>query len=227
MQKNNAKMTWDTRTLVFLALLIAMHIVLVRLVVIDLGSYRITIGSVCTIIAGLWFGPLAGGVSGLISDILGCILKGYAVNPFITVAAILWGVVPALMHPLVQGGRGRKTAMLSVSVVVTSILSTLLFTTAGLVILMGYHLFAILPGRIIQWAIMTPIYCVLTACCTSAPLRRWFGVPREEVKRARQEVHETYEIHNRFMLIPRKPNNRKRALRTFYCHELERKGAAQ
>ena len=89
MQKNNAKMTWDTRTLVFLALLIAMHIVLVRLVVIDLGSYRITIGSVCTIIAGLWFGPLAGGVSGLISDILGCILKGYAVNPFITVAAIL------------------------------------------------------------------------------------------------------------------------------------------
>ena len=62
MQKNNAKMTWDTRTLVFLALLVAMHIVLVRLVVIDLGSYRITVGSVCTIIAGLWFGPVAGGV---------------------------------------------------------------------------------------------------------------------------------------------------------------------
>ena len=170
MQKNNAKMTWDTRTLVFLALLIAMHIVLVRLVVIDLGSYRITIGSVCTIIAGLWFGPVAGGVSGLISDILGCILKGYAVNPFITVAAILWGVVPALMHPLVKGGKGRKTAMLCVSVVVTSVLSTLIFTTAGLVILMGYHLFAILPGRVVQWAIMTPIYCALTCMLYFSPL---------------------------------------------------------
>ena len=55
MQKNR-KMTWDTRTLVFLGLLIAMHIVLVRLVVIDLGSYRITVGSACTILAGLWFG---------------------------------------------------------------------------------------------------------------------------------------------------------------------------
>ena len=111
MQKNK-KMTWDTRTLVFLGLLVAMHIVLVRLVVIDLGSYRITIGSVCTILAGLWFGPVAGGVSGLISDVLGCILKGYAINPLITVAAILWGVIPALMRPLMTGSKVKKTGML-------------------------------------------------------------------------------------------------------------------
>lgn len=59
MQKNNSKMKWDTRTLVFQGLLIALHIVLARLVVIDLGSYRITIGSVCTVLTGLWFGPVA------------------------------------------------------------------------------------------------------------------------------------------------------------------------
>ena len=162
MQKNK-KMTWDTRTLVFLGLLVAMHIVLVRLVVIDLGSYRITIGSVCTILAGLWFGPVAGGVSGLISDVLGCILKGYAINPLITVAAILWGVIPALMRPLMTGSKVKKTGMLWLSVVVTSILATLVFTTAGLVLLLGYNFYAIMPGRIVQWAIMTPIYCVLTS----------------------------------------------------------------
>lgn len=72
MQKNS-KRTWDTRTIVFLGLLVALHIVLVRLVVIDLGAYRITVGSVCTILAGLWFGPVAGGVSGLISDLIGCV----------------------------------------------------------------------------------------------------------------------------------------------------------
>ena len=169
MQKNR-KMTWDTRTLVFLGLLIAMHIVLVRLVVIDLGSYRITIGSVCTILAGLWFGPVAGGVSGLISDLLGCILKGYAVNPLITVAAILWGVIPALMRPLLTGSKAKKTAVLSVSVVITSILSTLVFTTAGLVFIIGYNFYVIMPGRIIQWAIMTPIYCVLTWVLYFSPL---------------------------------------------------------
>lgn len=169
MQKNS-KMTWDTRTLVFLGLLVAMHIVLVRIVVIDLGSYRITIGSICTILAGLWFGPVAGGVSGLISDILGCILKGYAVNPLITVAAILWGVIPALMRPLMAGGKVRKTAMLCVSVVVTAILSTLVFTTAGLVLLLGYNFYAIMPGRVVQWALMTPIYCVLTCVLYFSPL---------------------------------------------------------
>ena len=169
MQKNK-KMTWDTRTLVFLGLLVAMHIVLVRLVVIDLGSYRINIGSVCTILAGLWFGPVAGGVSGLISDVLGCILKGYAINPLITVAAILWGVIPALMRPLMTGSKVKKTGMLWLSVVVTSILATLVFTTAGLVLLLGYNFYAIMPGRIVQWAIMTPIYCVLTSVLYYSPL---------------------------------------------------------
>lgn len=169
MQKNK-KVVWDTRTLVFLGLLIAMNIVLVRLVVIDLGSYRITIGSVCTILAGLWFGPVAGGISGFISDILGCLLKGYAVNPLITVSSVLWGVIPALMSRLVTGSRMRKTVMLSLSVAVTSVLSTLIFTTAGLVLILGYSLFAIMPGRIVQWAIMTPIYCLLTCILYFSPL---------------------------------------------------------
>lgn len=168
MQKNK-KSAWDTRTLVFLGLLVALHIVLVRLVVIDLGAYRITVGSVCTILAGLWFGPVAGGMSGLIADLLGCVLKGYAVNPLITLAAVLWGVIPALMRPWISGGKVRKTAVMCVAIAVTSILSTLVFTTAGLV-LIGNNFYAIIPGRVIQWALMTPIYCVLTCALYYSPL---------------------------------------------------------
>ena len=85
------KQTWNVKTLVFMALLIAMHLVLTRVLVIDLGAYRISVGSVTTILAGLWLGPVAGGVCGFCADIIGCFMKGYAVNPFITVAAILWG----------------------------------------------------------------------------------------------------------------------------------------
>lgn len=169
MQKNR-KMKWDTRTLVFLGLLIAMHIVLVRLVVIDLGSYRITVGSVCTILAGLWFGPAAGGVSGLIADVLGCTLKGFPVNPLITAAAVLWGVIPALMSPLLSGSKVKRGIMLSVSVAVTAVLSSLVFTTAGLVWMNGYNFYLIMPGRVIQWAIMTPVYCVLTCILYFSPL---------------------------------------------------------
>ena len=129
------KQTWNVKTLVFMALLIAMHLVLTRVLVIDLGAYRISVGSVCTILAGLWLGPVAGGVCGLCADIIGCFMKGYAVNPFITVAAILWGVLPALAKPLFANRKKTgKTVGICVSIVVTAVLSSLVLTTAGLVI---------------------------------------------------------------------------------------------
>lgn len=169
MQKNS-KRTWDTRTLVFMGLLVALHIVLTRLIVIELGSYRISVGSVCTILAGLWLGPVAGGICGLVSDLLGCILKGYAVNPLITLAAITWGVAAGGTRQFLSGGRVKKTVILCTGITLASVLSTLIFTTAGLVWLLGYNFYAIMPGRIVQWAIMTPIYCALTCMIYFSPL---------------------------------------------------------
>lgn len=168
--RKNEKMTWDTTTLVFIGLLVGMHIVLTRIVSIDLGFCRISVSSVCTILAGLWFGPIGGGVCGLLADLLGCLIKGYAVNPFITVAAVLWGVIPALFGRCGNGSRGKKIAVLSGSIVLTGILSSLVFNTTGMVLMMGYNLYAILPGRLIQWAAMTPIYCVLTCTLYFSPL---------------------------------------------------------
>lgn len=171
MPKNNEKLNWNTKTLVFMALMIAIHLVLTRVFVIELGAYRISVGSVSTILAGLWFGPLAGGICGLAADILGCFMKGYAINPLITIAAILWGVIPALFRPMFANKpRTQKLAFLSVSIVITAVLSSLVFTTAGLVLIMGYNFYAIIPGRLIQFCIMIPIYCVLTCILYVSPL---------------------------------------------------------
>ena len=49
MRKN--KQTWSVKTLVFLALLVAIQLVLSRVLVIDLGVYRITLGTVATVLA--------------------------------------------------------------------------------------------------------------------------------------------------------------------------------
>ena len=75
MQKNSTKSIWNVKNLVFMALLVAMQLVLTRVLVLDLGPYRITVGTVCTVLAGLWMGPVAGGVCGLCADIVGCFLK--------------------------------------------------------------------------------------------------------------------------------------------------------
>ncbi len=164
MRKNNYKTVWGTYTLVILGVLVAMTIVLSRILAIDLGFARFTLGSVCTIMAGLWFGPLGGAVCGFAADLLGCLIKGYAVNPLITVAAMLWGVIPALARPLISGGKVRKAVILSTSVIVSSIVCTMGFTYAGLVLILGYNFYAILPTRLAQFAAMTPVYCVLVCC---------------------------------------------------------------
>ena len=40
----------------------------------------------------------------------------------------------------------------------------------GLVIMLGYNFYAIMPGRLVQFAIMIPIYCVLTCLLYFSPL---------------------------------------------------------
>ena len=153
----------------------AMQLVLTRVLVLDLGPYRITVGTVCTVLAGLWMGPVAGGICGLCADIVGCFLKGYAVNPFITLASILWGVLPALFRKFyLSKSRKAKTVGISVSIVITGVISSLCLTTAGLVLMLGYNFYAIMPGRLVQFAIMTPIYCVLTCLLYFSPLTLWW-----------------------------------------------------
>lgn len=164
------KTNWNTQTVVFLALLVAMHIVLTRLIVIDVGFCRITIGNVCTILAGLWLGPLAGALAGLVSDLLGCLIKGYMVDPFITTAAMVWGFIPGLVRPMLNGKKNKKIILLCIAVFLSSILSTLLLTTMGLVIFEGYQIYSILPGRILQWGVMSPIYCLLTITMYFSPI---------------------------------------------------------
>ena len=167
MRKN--KQTWSVKTLVFLALLVAIQLVLSRVLVIDLGVYRITLGTIATVLAGLWMGPVAGGVEGGVADIIGCFMKGY-VNPLITLSAITWGVVAGAAGKLMaEKSRKVKTVIMCAGIVISGVVGTLGFTTAGLVMI-GSNFYAIMPGRLVQFAIMTPIYCVLTSLLYFSPL---------------------------------------------------------
>ena len=168
MRKN--KQTWSVKTLVFLALLVAIQLVLSRVLVIDLGVYRITLGTIATVLAGLWMGPVAGGVEGGVADIIGCFMKGYGGNPLITLSAITWGVVAGAAGKLMaEKSRKVKTVIMCAGIVISGVVGTLGFTTAGLVMI-GSNFYAIMPGRLVQFAIMTPIYCVLTSLLYFSPL---------------------------------------------------------
>ena len=125
----------SVKTITFTGLLTALHIIFARFISIPVGQLlRISISGVPVILCGLWLGPVAGGLCGLIGDLIGCAINGYAPNPFITAAATLVGVLPALFKGFLQGaapGAGRFLRFLLV-ILLTRLLTSVLITTIGL-----------------------------------------------------------------------------------------------
>ena len=72
---NNTSRT-SVRTLVMLALLVAMSIVFSRVLSISTGFVRFNLGSLPVLLAALLFGPGAGFAVGAVADIVGGVLAG-------------------------------------------------------------------------------------------------------------------------------------------------------
>ena len=72
---NNTSRT-SVRTLVMLALLVAMSIVFSRVLSISTGFVRFNLGSLPVLLAALLFGPGAGFAVGAVADIIGGVLVG-------------------------------------------------------------------------------------------------------------------------------------------------------
>ena len=92
--KNESKIS--VRTLTAMALLIAMSIVFSWVLSISTGFVRFNLGSLPVLLAGILFGPWAGFVVGMVADIIGGVLAGYAINPLITLGAASIGLVGGL-----------------------------------------------------------------------------------------------------------------------------------
>ena len=126
-------------TMVYLGVLAALNIVLARLVSIPVGgTLRISVSSTPTMLAGLWFGPLCGGLVGLVGDLIGCMISGYAPNPFITCSAILTGLIPGLLASLttIRAAEGRLPdevrSLLRYLPYLAIVAATMLITSQGL-----------------------------------------------------------------------------------------------
>lgn len=171
---SNSKRTFSTQTIVFIGVLIAVEIVLERIIAIPVGNItRFSLGKVAVILSGLWLGPIPGLLVGAISDVLGGLLQGYglSINPFITLSSMMWGIIPAIcLSKFADADKKKKTIVLCVSIVINAIVSTLCLTTAGLVIVYGVNFFGIMPTRLIQFAALTPTYCIATCLLYFSPL---------------------------------------------------------
>lgn len=93
MKVQTNKQAMSTKTLASCALLAALNIVLARLFgLMPNASTRFSIEAIPVFLAGVLFGPLAGGMVGFSADFVGCLFSGLGYNPLFCVPPILYGV---------------------------------------------------------------------------------------------------------------------------------------
>ena len=94
------------KNLAVCAMLAALSVIFARLIVPMPNAFtRFSIEAIPIVVAGLLFGPIAGGSVGFIADLVGCLFSGYGYNPLFCVPPILYGVLAGLLRFLLY----RKT----------------------------------------------------------------------------------------------------------------------
>ena len=87
------------RILCAAALLAALSIVLGKYLAINVtDSIRFSFENLSILLAGIFLGPLVGGIVGAVADLVGCLMVGYAINPLITLGAV--GVISVIGNAL-------------------------------------------------------------------------------------------------------------------------------
>lgn len=99
MSNPNPKRAMTTKTLAYCALLAALSVVLARLIIpMPNVTTRFSIEAVPIFLAGMLFGPMAGGLVGFSADLVGCLFSGYGYNPLFCLPPILYGVFAGLFR---------------------------------------------------------------------------------------------------------------------------------
>ncbi len=150
----------NPRVLCAAALLVALSVVLGKYIAISTPIFRFSLENLPILMAGIFFGPLIGGVVGVVADLIGCVVMTYTVNPLITLGAALVGMISGLVSLLLtRKDRPLRPAVLCLSVALAHIVGSMTVKTVGLA------LFASVPTDKLLWRI--PLYIVIGAVeCT-------------------------------------------------------------
>lgn len=127
----NRKKQMTTKTLAGCALLAALSVVLARLIIpMPDSSTRFSIEAVPIFVAGMLFGPLAGGMVGFVADATGTLFSGYGFNPIFCLPPILYGVCGGLFRTLLA--KGVNVPRLTISILPPVVFGSILYQSMTL-----------------------------------------------------------------------------------------------
>ncbi|SKB01242.1 ECF transporter S component, folate family [Caloramator quimbayensis] len=146
-----------TQVLVYVSLLISLEIILTRFLSFQTPLVRISFGFLPIMLSAYMFGPLIGGITGALSDIIGIFMFSTAsFFPGFTLSAFLTGFIYGnILH-----NSKYSIKKIIISVLLISLIVEFGLNTIWLSIITGKAITAILPLRIIKIAIIIPIQII-------------------------------------------------------------------
>ena len=125
------KQRLTTKELAYCALLAALSVVLARMIIpMPNASTRFSIEAIPIFMAGMLFGPVAGGLVGFCADFVGCLFSAFGYNPLFSVPPILYGLFAGIFQAWLR--KGVSIPRLAVSFAFPVVLGSILYQSATL-----------------------------------------------------------------------------------------------
>ena len=157
------------------AMMAAISIILERVLALmpasNMMDVRISLSNVPIILAGVLVSPVIGALAGVISDVVGCFISGYAPFPILTIAPLVMGCLPGVF---LKKNRDYSLLMVVISITVSHIFASVLVTTYGLAVMRGVAFVPMLITRLPSCVINLGIDVVLVYFLLKTPLTKKF-----------------------------------------------------
>ena len=164
----------DVRVIILVGLFAALSIVFGKMLSFTVGPIRISFENLPILMAGIFLGAPAGVVTGILADIIGCLIVGYSINPIITVGAACIGLVSGLLYQVMQNKNEPFTVL--ASVLPAHVIGSMIVKSIGLMAYYHYTILQVLPRIPLYLVIGTVegliIYKLLNNHAVSSQLER-------------------------------------------------------
>ena len=181
-QKRNS-----TRIMVMLAMLVAISIVAGKMLAFNITDIiRFSVENLPIIFAGMFFGPIAGMTVGLLADLIGCFLVGYAINPLVTLGAVGIGLISGLVPKL--SPTKNKVLNTALSVFIAHLFGSVIIKSIGLSAFYAYPLHVTMLWRGVNYLIVGVVECmVLVALQKSSMITSYISALTKSTGKANKE----------------------------------------
>ncbi len=169
----------NLKALACAALFASLSIVCGKYLAIPVGQIlRFSFENLPIIMSGVLFGPILGAITGVIADLIGCALVGYAVNPLVTAGAAAIGIVSGCISLIMKKRSLRLKLLLAVAL--SHITGSVIIKTFGLAAWYDFPLYELMLWRLLNYVIIGALeyiilYAILKSRAVSAQIDLMLG----------------------------------------------------